>query len=455
MALFARRALKRMLDHLSAHLPEEACKKLAHELDHSSWPLGFEWETALLFGFSQLGKVEYEPASPGGTQPDIAFSETSEAPIRFIADIATVSDEGLEKENPATPFGMALTRLRSKYKLPGSIHYTIKGEITGPRFDDRKPRLKLPRRSEIDKLLKKHVEPQLRRIKQHGLARAIIPIQEPGVELTVRYDSNQRYGSASYLSYTTTYSLWHNTVYSRLDDKLAQLKKSGRTEPFGIFLCDGGCALLKSQKSAASVSIDEVVREFFGKNSSISFVVVLLGPSEQPSAFAGIAKDRRMTARLYINPRAKRPMDKEALLNVINRSMKHWPVAVATVHDALYWLKHGEKNRGEPIHVISYGGTLMSQTFRVSARKIQEMLAGTITPETFCDQHGHPHAPFENPFRKALKLGLTIQSVKLTACPDADDDILEFTFAPDAAIGKLVAKQKAPAEDPKQPINPG
>lgn len=43
----------------------------------------------------------------------------------------------------------------------------------------------------------------------------------------------------------------------------------------------------------------------------------------------------------------------------------------------------------------------------------------------------------------------------LTACPDADDDILEFTFAPDAAIGKLVAKQTTPAEDPKQPINPG
>jgi type VI secretion system (T6SS) phospholipase Tle1-like effector len=50
MALFARRALKRMLDHLSAHVPYEARQTLAHGLNQpSTAPLGFEWETALLF----------------------------------------------------------------------------------------------------------------------------------------------------------------------------------------------------------------------------------------------------------------------------------------------------------------------------------------------------------------------------------------------------------------------
>lgn len=455
MAIFARRVLQRMLDHLSTHLPCESRKKLAHELDTSISPLGFEWETALLFGFSHLGKVEYEPASQKGPRPDITFLEASEAPVRFVAEIATVSDEGLEKENPATLLGAALIRLRQKYELPGSIHYTIKGEATGRRFDDRKMRLKLPRGGDIGRLLKKHVEPRLKAIKEQGLARDVIPISEPGVELTVGYDANQRYGGASYPSYTTAYSLRHNPVYSKLDAKLAQLKKSKRTEPLGIFLCDGGCALLKNPRSAASVSIDGVVREFFRQNTSINFVAILLGPATQPAAFIGIAKDLRITARLHVNPRAKRPMDKGALLKVIDRSMKHWPAPVATVHDALYSLKRGDRNRGEPIHQISYGGTLMSQTFRVSARKIQDMLAGKMTPAQFCDEHGRPEAPFENPFLKALKLGFTIQSVKFAQCPDADDDILEFKFGPDAAIGKLVAKHTAPTEDPPQPTNPG
>jgi len=40
----------------------------------------------------------------------------------------------------------------------------------------------------------------------------------------------------------------------------------------------------------------------------------------------------------------------------------------------------------------------------------------------------------ENPFSGMLKQGLTIQSVSLTRVPDADDDLLEFQFGPDAAI---------------------
>jgi hypothetical protein len=90
MAMFTRRALQSMLDHLAAHLPLEARNKLAHELDRqSSSALGFEWETALLFGFSHVGKIAYEVPSPQGSRPDMTFVEEAEAPIRFIADIAT------------------------------------------------------------------------------------------------------------------------------------------------------------------------------------------------------------------------------------------------------------------------------------------------------------------------------------------------------------------------------
>src|SRR5258708_7381587 len=101
MAMFARRVLQAMVDHLVAHLPLEAAKKLAHELNRqSSSALGFEWETALLFGFAHIGKIDYEVPSSQGSRPDLTFVERSETPIRFTADIATVSDDGLEDENP-------------------------------------------------------------------------------------------------------------------------------------------------------------------------------------------------------------------------------------------------------------------------------------------------------------------------------------------------------------------
>lgn len=102
MAMFARRVLQNMLDHLAVHLPPGACQKLAHGMNQQlKSALGFEWETALLFGFSHTGKIDYEAPSARGSRPDIAFVEDSESPIRFTADMTAVSDDGLDEENPA------------------------------------------------------------------------------------------------------------------------------------------------------------------------------------------------------------------------------------------------------------------------------------------------------------------------------------------------------------------
>jgi hypothetical protein len=65
-----------------------------------------------------------------------------------------------------------------------------------------------------------------------------------------------------------------------------------------------------------------------------------------------------------------------------------------------------------------------------------------MTPEQFCSEYAHPKSPFENPFSRAIKLGLTIQYVALTRVPGADDDLLEFKFGADAAIQKFVAAEK-------------
>ena len=397
MAMFARRVLQTMLDHLAAHLPLEARKKLARELNQQSRSaLGFEWETALLFGFSHIGKIEYEAPSLRGPRPDITFVEHSDTPVRFTADITTVSDEGLEEENPAMRLSMALTRLKHRYTLPGSTHYSVKGEATGPHFRDRKMRLKLPSGHQVEKLLEKHVGPMFKRIRQENLATASVEINEHGMEVSIRYDANQRYGAGSYPSYTAAYSLKRNPVYTALNAKLGQLKKLASTDPLGIFLCDGDCALLKNTRNHfAAVSIDQVMQEFFRKNSSVSFVAVLFFPPSSSVTFAGIVKDLRITGRVYVNARAKAPMDETALLNVINRSLAHWSAPCATVHDALYWIANGDANQGMPVHFLSHGGSLMSQSLKVSARKIQEMLAGKMTPEQFCNEYARPDSPFE------------------------------------------------------------
>jgi hypothetical protein len=46
----------------------------------------------------------------------------------------------------------------------------------------------------------------------------------------------------------------------------------------------------------------------------------------------------------------------------------------------------------------------MSESLTILARKIQEVLAGKMTPEQFCNEYARPNSPFENPFLRALKV---------------------------------------------------
>ncbi len=437
MAMFARRSVQRMLNHLGAHLPAKARTKLAHELNQqSASALGFEWETALLFAFCHLGKVEYEAG--GATQPDITFVGDAQNPISFAADIATVSDEGLEKENPTVDLSLALIRLRQKYDLPGSTYCKIGGEATGKHFRDRKMRLKLPPRQKIAEFLKKHVAPQFRRARDEKLQTITATINEPGVEVTVTYNANQRFGGLSYPSYAAAYSLTHNPVYPKLKKKIDQLKKSALKHPFGVFLCDGGCTLLKTRHGPPhTVTITDVVNEIFRLNSSVGFVAILTFPPPMPGPFFGAVKKEQIEIQLVRNNRAKNPINESALQTAIKLAFSHVPPPITAAHEALNWIASADAHTGMPIHNIAYGGSLMSQSLTISARKIQEVLAGRMTPKQLFDQHAQPNSSFENQFAKALKQGLTIQSVTLTKIPEADDDILEFRFGPDAAIKKF------------------
>jgi hypothetical protein len=444
MAMFARRVLQAMLFDLEPHIPLEGREKLARELNRQSpSALGFEWELALLYGLSRIGKVEYEAASSGGSQPDIAFTEDSASPTSFTADITTVSDQGLIEQNPIDRFSLAVMRLRQKYKLSGATDIKIEGQATGPHFRDRKMRVDLPPASQVEALVREHVGPMFERVRDKKLATASVAISEPGISATVAYNAKQRYSSVSYPSYRAAYSLTRNPVYPALKAKLDQLKKSGRPGPLGIFLCDGDCELLKSAHSVATVNVEQVVGAFFGRNSSISFVIVLTTLPTKSVTFISFVKQARIKGRIFVNPRAKNPIDGGALEGLLNRVLAQIPAAVATPLDALYWLRHGKANQGEPLHHLIEGSRIMGQSLKVSARKIQEVLAGQMTVEDFWGQYERPGTGTKNPFLRALHSGFVIETVKVTRMPEADDDLIEFEFGPDVAIGKIVAQKPA------------
>jgi hypothetical protein len=85
----------------------------------------------------------------------------------------------------------------------------------------------------------------------------------------------------------------------------------------------------------------------------------------------------------------------------------------------------------------------MSHTIKISARKVQEVLAGKITAAQLFGDYDHSNSKCENPFLQALQRGLTMEHVKFTRLPELDDDILEIAFGlPDPAIRRFTIEPK-------------
>jgi len=449
MALFARRSLQHLLDELEGALSIEARLKLAHELNRKdASALGFEWELALLYALSRVGKVEYEASANGTSKPDIAFASKAEPSIRFVGDVTTISDAGLHEQNPVERLSLGLLRLKSKYGLAGSLDLRVPGITDGPHYRNQKTRLKLPKAIALDRFLEDRLRPEFQRIAKEKIPAAKMVVKEQEIEFTVIYDESRRFGSSGYPSYTAAQSLTKNPVHTALKAKTDQLKKSGAKGPLGIFLCDGGCSLLsKTSRHVTQFNVEDVIGDFFRQNSSIAFVAVLTFPPTRANPFVGIVKDLKITCRVHPNARAATPIASKALEELLSKGLAALPPPVATPNDALYWIERLGKHEGQTIGDIFQGGGVMSQSVTMSARKFQQLLAGRVTAQELFAEYGRPGEVIDNPFDRALNRGLTVDFVGLRKVPHCDDDLVEIRFSgPDPAISKLKVESPSGAD---------
>jgi len=74
--------------------------------------------------------------------------------------------------------------------------------------------------------------------------------------------------------------------------------------------------------------------------------------------------------------------------------------------DAIYWIGRARDYESQTYTNIHYSGGFMSGYVKLSARKIQEVLAGRTTAQDV-RAVGYLGRPFQNPFETALRQGLT------------------------------------------------
>jgi hypothetical protein len=425
--IFARRSIQGFIDGLKDVLPQDALAKLVDKLNRNDRAsLDFEWEIAVLYALRRLGTIVYEAHHGGSRHPDVTFSLPDQEGIGFVADIASVSDRGLEDENPTRLFSEMLHKKARALKIPGGFQYRIEGAAIGKHYRDRKMKLAMPSRKQIPGFLEKQVVPWLKDIKARGLKEAGITIEHG---LVVTYSRDAATSGSGHLSYTAAYSLTRNPLYTALKGKASQLRDSCFTGCKGIILCDGNCDVLKSRMvGPTNYSNRQIIGAFLRENSSISFVGTLW--IEQTDSIFNRASYCQLVMYLFLNSGARFQLSSN-LAKALQEIPTRLPRPVSDALNASYRIEEGKYGVGQSY----YGGSTVSignssASISISSRALLDLLAGKVDPKRFAEDHGFALPTtgkgINNPFETAERLGFTIEELVVERQSDHDDDWITF-----------------------------
>jgi len=248
MAIFSRRTLQRLADENATFLSKKQTRKHVDGLNrmNKERSLATEWEVAVINALSKLGNVVHEKDFGGSSRGDIYFEAKSNPTERFLADITTIST----KDDPLETLWDELRRIVEKRGLRMNAFNLRVGAVK--ELDDRvgsRVRLKVPGRSRFVQLI----------------------FNDP----TQTFSSSGTYLNLN-PDYVQQYPLTHNRLYSAMERKAYQLKRTNFNGPLGIIVCDSDNSLLSKVSSAGlSRTTDEIVYSFLEEEQAISFVILV------------------------------------------------------------------------------------------------------------------------------------------------------------------------------------
>ena len=428
--------MQRVLNENRTFLPKSAVNSHVKKLNaFDRGAITAEWEIIVLNVLSKIGNLEYEKQFSGSTKPDVFF-ERGIVP-EFIADITTVDDEDYERNNPWQYFyGCIAQYFRKKGVSPRGLHIQIESATLGP-YGDRKVRLCLPPKSQMQNFVRKHFHAIIESIKNEPEKTLTRKVQEGRADLTVSYQRSHQFSGVGggWSSYDIPYSLKKNPIYNRLKQKSSQLKKSGFAGVTGIFLCDGGCsALHTTMRGAGGYSRRDIIGEIFRRNSTLSFIVVLSIEEKHDLFWTNVR--RRIKFEFYRNPNAKCVIGRN-FREALEKIGDHFPEPEQTPINALSRM---EAKKPEGLSYLG-GYTMSPNEIQISSRVLTELLAGVINTEKFEDAYGGKD-PRKNHmksfFMGKLFEGKTIREISVVKTAEKDDDRIKITYGhSDPGISKF------------------
>lgn len=147
-----------MVNDIAGHIQAKKIGKLVDRLNlPNTQSLDAEWEAAVLYALSYLGKITHEPQLRGTSKIDLLFQSTSNDEHEFLADITTISDEGRRRQNPIDFLASEFSRLLDAVGLSAEGYHIQIGHENVGSATDFTVRLKLPYNKDITQILESEV----------------------------------------------------------------------------------------------------------------------------------------------------------------------------------------------------------------------------------------------------------------------------------------------------------
>lgn len=429
MPIFARRRLQMMLDELGAAIPQRKANDLLARLEHrrTASALAAEFELALLWAIKQVAHMQVEPQIPGA-KPD-ALSNDLFASGPVLIEITAVSDDTFsgraDMDRAANIIVQFANRIRKN--AGKNLYFEF--------FEAKSRERTRHRRVTKDFALTSELEATLRA----WLSSPSWPNPE-AIRLTDRQiDVMVRWRDFVLPLFRTfssmpavAYAVEENPVFKALKRKERQLSGAPRSILRCIFLADAGCEMLRNLRpmGAMEVSGDQVIRHFLAR-SSVD-VVCVFSPHRNHYTFSHALSSLNWA----IQPYDRRNVNVDAEYKRVAELAVALPRPHLEGYQARQWHRQG---MFDPQKHGQYLGTKMISkmgdelTIKISARAVQDLLAGRITFEKFRHFALGDHRP--NVFDHQLNLGRTFHSARIEkAGIDEDDDYLVFELRQDPAV---------------------
>ena len=448
MPIFGRRQLQQMLDDLGPWLDCGKAKDLLNRLENErpNQSLPAEYELSISWAVSKIATLEIDRPA-GSRTPDI-YSPDLLASGPVIADIAALDDFTLSGSD-AMRRACNIINAEADRLLNGSsshLHFTFREKSGYERSKHGRTqffRRRLVRRDfQVDADLRR----ELRGWLANGRPSQPLSWNSPVLSVLIEWREFVHPLSNYFCAMPSlAYHVKENPLYAVLRLKSKQLRGAPDGIRRMIFLGDAGCGLLRDLRpigsSPETFSGAQIIHRFLQDYPEIDFVQVVSAKRERRAS----QTTRTWNSHVFTQPsgiadrdgaRLKLLVDKILPPNLSGYSAYSWHEQHMCQANAL--------GKYVPTQ-MGFGGGRMN--LRISARAVQELIAGRLSPEEFRNWTFGD----DNPVRRQLDAGRTISSVRFEPQGNGeDDDYLIFEFRDDPAARGLQMPTQLKRDGPRE-----